>query len=316
LKLRLPVATDIGGINRAERDMPYVFARTFAGFVLVLLCLGTARAADPAGNVVAIAGDCFVEAEGKRTPLKMSDEVHVLDTIDVPTDAKLKLRMNDGSILSVASGSQMTIAAYSIDADGKRHEAALSLTQGLLRAVVSPVDRPSTFEIKTAVGSAGVRSTDWFVEMQPGQMRVGVVSGTVVLKSAGTDAEVTLPAGSGASATPGQDPTAPRVWRKAEFNALSVRTDFPQAAAPKPSPSPRRPTPRSGEPTEPDVPSANPPYNAPSNGYNPNAGGGYNPRPGEGYQPPYGGSSPPGGGSGGRPGGGYQSPSGTGGRSY
>ena len=270
-----------------------VFARTFAGIILVLLCLSAARAADPAGNIIAIVGDCFVEAEGKRTPLKMGAEVHVADTIDVPGNAKLKLRMNDGSILSVSSGSQMTIAAYSIDADGKRHEATLSLTQGLLRAVVSSVDRPSTFEIKTAVGAAGARSTDWFVELQPGQMVVGVVAGTVVLKSAGTGAKVTIPAGSGASATPGQSPTAPRVWRKAEFSALSVRTDFPQAAAPQPSP--RRSTPRSSEPAEPDAPSAYPP---------------------EGYHPPYGGNSPPSGGYGGRPGGGYQSPSGTGGRPY
>jgi hypothetical protein len=309
--------TDIGGINRAEPSMPCVFARTSAGFILVLLCLGAARAAEPAGNVVAIAGDCFVEAEGKRTPLKMGDGVHVADTIDVPSNAKLKLRMNDGSIVSVASGSQMTIAAYLIDADGKRHEAALSLTQGVLRAVVSPVDRPSTFEIKTAVGAAGARSTDWFVEMQPGQMVVGVVAGTVVLQSAGTGAEVTIPAGSGASAATGQDPTAPRVWRKAEFNALSVRTDFPQTAAPKP-PSPRRSTPRSSEPAEPDAPSAYPPPNSPSGGYNPNAGGSYNPGSGQGYQPPYGGYSPPsgGGGYGGRSGGGYQSPSGTGGRPY
>jgi hypothetical protein len=122
---------------------------------------------------------------------------------------------------------------------------------------------------------------------------VGVVAGTVVLKSAGTGAEVTIPAGSGAAASPGQDPTAPRAWRKAEFNALSVRTDFPQAAAPQPSP--RRSTPRSSEPAEPDAPSAYPP---------------------EGYHPPYGGNSPPSGGYGGRPGGGYQSPSGTGGRPY
>jgi hypothetical protein len=294
--------------------MPCVFARTFAGFILVLLCLGAARAADTAGNVVAIVGDCFVEAEGKRTPLKMGEEVHVADTLDVPANARLKLRMNDGSIVSVASASQMTIAAYSTDADGKRHEAALSLTQGLLRAVVTPVDRPSTFEIKTAVGAAGARSTEWFVEMQPGQMVVGVVAGTVVLKSAGTGAEVTIPAGSGASAVPGQDPTSPRLWRKAEFNALSVRTNLPQAAAPKPSP--RRSTPRSSEPAEPDAPSAYPPLNPPSGGYNPNPGGSYNPRSGDGYQPPYGGNSPPSGDYGGRPGGGYQSPPATGGRPY
>jgi hypothetical protein len=304
------------GINRAESDMPILLTRTFAGLILgMTLCLGTARAAEPVGAVVAIAGNCFVEAEGKRTPLKMSDAVHVADTIDVPANAKLKLRMNDGSIVSVAAGSQMTIAAYTIDADGKRHDAELSLAEGLLRTVVSSVDRPSTFEVKTAVGAAGARSTDWFVELQPGQMVVGVVTGAVVLKSAGTGAEVTIPAGSGANAAIGQDPSTPRVWRKTEFNALIERTEFPQATAPKQAP--HRSAPHSDEPT--DIPSANPPPSAPSGGYNPYGGGGYSP-PGGGYQPPsygsqppYGGNAPPGG-YGQRPSGGYQSPSG--GRSY
>jgi hypothetical protein len=150
----------------------------------------------------------------------------------------------------------------------------LSLTQGLLRAVVSSVDRPSIFEVKTAVGSAGVRSTDWFVESQPDQMVVGVAAGTVVLKSAGTGAEVTIPAGSGATASPGQDPTAPRVWRKAEFNALSVRTDFRQAAAPKRSPGGS--TPGYGEPVKPDAPPAHPPS---SGGYGGRPSGGTGGRP-------------------------------------
>jgi hypothetical protein len=281
--------------------------RTFAWAVLVLLCIGTASADDPIGAVGAIAGNCFVEADGKRAPLKMGDKVHIADTIDVPANAKLELRMSDGSVVSMGAGSQVMIAAYSIDADGKRAQATLSLVQGLLRAVVSPVDRPSTFEIKTAVGTAGARSTDWFVEMQPGQMVVGVVAGAVNVTSAGTGAEVTLPAGSGASVAVGQDPTTPRVWRKAEFNALSARTDFPQAAAPKP----RRSVPRAEEPAEPDMSSG---------GYNPNAGGGYNPVPGRGYQPPYGGQpsygSPSPYGSYPPPGGGYQPPSGNSGRLY
>jgi hypothetical protein len=274
--------------------MPGVLVRTFAGFVLVLLCLGTARAADPVGTVVAVADNCFVEADGKRTPLKMGDEVHIAETVDVPANAKLKLRMKDGSILSIASGSQLVITGYSIDADGKRHDATLSLAQGLLRAVVAPVDRPATFEVKTAVGEAGVRSTDWFVEIQPGQMVVGVLTGTVVLKSAATGAEVTIPAGSGANTAVGGDPSAPRIWRKAEFNAVIARTDIPQAAAPKPSP--HRSAPRSGEPAERDVPPA-----TPRGGYYPPAGGGYYPPGGGGYQAPYGGYSPPGGGYGGRP---------------
>ena len=303
--------------------MSRVFARTFVGFLIVLLCYGAAaRAADLAGAVVAIAGDCFVEADGKRTPLKMGGEVHVADTIDVPANAKVKLRMNDGSIVSIAAGSQMKITGFSVDADGKRHAVALSLTQGLLRAVVAPIDRPSTFEINTAVGSAGARSTDWFVEVQPGQMVVGVITGTVAVKSDGTGAEVAVPAGSGSSVAAGQDPTAPRVWRKAEFNALITRTDFAQPAAPKPTPAPRRASPRSDDAAEPEVPATPPaPSYNPGQGGDYNPGGGYNPAPygGGGYQQPYGGGGggytpPPAGGygGGGYGGGGYQHPGGGG----
>ena len=76
--------------------------------------------------------------------------------------------MADGSIISVAAGTQMTIRAYAVDAAGQRQNATLSLGQGLLRAVVAPVTGPARFEVDTAVGTAAVRSTDWFVEAFPG----------------------------------------------------------------------------------------------------------------------------------------------------
>ncbi len=83
--------------------MPNTFARALLGIVFVLFWFGTARSATPAGSVVAISGQCFIEADGKRTALKFGDVLNVTDTVDVPAGAKLKLRMNDGSILSVAA---------------------------------------------------------------------------------------------------------------------------------------------------------------------------------------------------------------------
>ena len=52
---------------------------------------------------------------------------------------------------------------------GSAQKPHLSLGQGLLRAVVAPVERPAKFEVETAVGTAAVRSTDWFVEASPGR---------------------------------------------------------------------------------------------------------------------------------------------------
>ena len=69
---------------------------------------------------------------------------------EVPASGKLKLRMPDGSVISVAASSSMTVASYDIGGAG-RH-AKLSLTQGLLRAVVVAAGGPSIFEVSTAVG--------------------------------------------------------------------------------------------------------------------------------------------------------------------
>jgi hypothetical protein len=285
-----------------------VLARAVLGIVLVLVWSAAARSATLAGSVVAISGPCFVESDGKRAALKFGDPVHVADTVDVPAGAKLKLRMNDGSILSVAAGSQMTIAAYTIDSNGKRHEVELSLGQGLLRAVVAPIDRPARFEVKTAIATAAVRSTDWFIESQPGMVTVAVPVGSVALTSSATGASVLVPARSGASVEAGHDPTPPRVLRQSEFNALIARTAPPvrrratRPAEPVEGYNPTPTGPPGGDAPPPWANSGPPPdqYSPGPGGPGPSPDGGYNPYPGR---------FSPGRGYGRQPGGTYQPPS-------
>jgi hypothetical protein len=194
-----------------------------------LLCLASSIgfAAVGAGSVVGLVGQCVVTRDGRPTPLKLGDAVAVSDTIDVPADGKLKLRMSDGSVISVAAGTRMTVTAYQTDAAGQRQSAQLSLSQGLIRAVVAPVDHPTTFEVSTAVGTAAVRSTDWFIEAKPADAQVGVLSGSVVLRSRATQREVTIPARWGARLEAGRDPVEARVWAPQEFQAVISRTDVP-----------------------------------------------------------------------------------------
>src|SRR3954449_11695685 len=183
--------------------------------------------AQSAGTVIGISGDCFVVSGGSRTALRLGLAVQVGDILDVAAPAKLKLRMADGSIISVASGTQMTIRAYAVDAAGQRQDANLSLGQGLLRAVVAPVTGPARFEVNTAVGTAAVRSTDWFVEVFPASMQVGVLDGTIVMTSDATALSVIIPARWGGRLEAGLDPVPPRVWSQAEFDAVIARTGVP-----------------------------------------------------------------------------------------
>jgi len=204
---------------------PFAIAAIVA--VLAVLRVQEAAAVGPqAGEVLALFGQCFVETAGRRDPLKLGDPVHVGDTLDVITGAKLKLRMNDGSVIAVASGTRVTIAEYRVGAGAEGREATLSLGTGLLRAVVSTVQGPPRFEVDTATGVAAVRSTDWFIEAKPGSTQVGVLDGRVGLKSTATGQEIVIPARWGARVEAGRDPVPARVWTEAEFADFIGRTNL------------------------------------------------------------------------------------------
>ena len=188
------------------------------------LAVGTASAAQDAGTVLTLKGDCFVETDGQRSALMPGATVHVGDKIEVPNGAKLKLRMADGSVISAASGTTMTIAAFQSDASHR--DAKLSLAAGLLRAVVMPAAGPSRFEVDTSTGVAAVRSTDWFVEAGTGEMRVGVLAGVVNMESRATKHGVDIPAGRGSRLDAGKNPEPPRVWGKPEFDKVIAATNL------------------------------------------------------------------------------------------
>lgn len=194
---------------------------------LLPLARRRALAAAACGNVVGIAGACTAMRQGRSVPLKLGEAVDAADTISVPADGKLKLRMSDGSVISLGAGSNLTISAYQTGADGTRQNAQLALAQGVLRAVVAPVSHPAAFEVSTAVGTAAVRSTDWFVIIQPQAMQVGVLSGAVELTSTATRRSVEIPARWGARLEAGRDPVLARPWTKAEFDAVISRTNVP-----------------------------------------------------------------------------------------
>lgn len=198
--------------------------RRLVGALFAMLGLmfwaNTTAAAMPAGTVVAVGGSCTA---GGRA-LVPGSAVQVGDTIDVPPRNKLKLRMVDGSVISIAPGSFMTVEQYNVG--GAARDVKLWLTQGLLRAVVDTVAGPSAFEVSTAVGTASVgsASADWFVKAEPGSAQVGVLAGEVDLTSAATRHSVSIPGRWGTRLETGRDPVPPRNWTEAEFDAVTDST--------------------------------------------------------------------------------------------
>ena len=198
-----------------------------AAIVAVLAGPGMREAAtaEPqAGEVLALFGQCFVETAGRRNALKLGDAVHVGDSLDVAAGAKLKLRMSDGSVVAIASGTRFAIADYRLGNGGESRDARFSLREGLLRAVVSVLRGVPHFEVDTA--TVAVRSTDWFIEARPGSTQVGVLDGRVSLKSVATGREIVIPARWGARVEAGRDPVPARAWTEAEFADFIGRTNL------------------------------------------------------------------------------------------
>jgi hypothetical protein len=166
-----------------------------------------AAAAAPAGTVVGVSGSCTDLGRA----LSRGDTVQIGDTLDVLAGGNLKLRMIDGSVISIASGSRITVT-------GSGRAAKLLMTQGVLR--VTSVTRP--FEVSTAVGTAAVASdsADWFVKAEAGSAQVGVLAGTVNLTNSQTGESVSIPARWGTRLEAGRAPVPPRVWNQMEFNAV------------------------------------------------------------------------------------------------
>ena len=175
--------------------------------------LGTGTAAvTPVGTVIEVSGSCIDHGR----VLKFGDAVQIGDTLDVPPGGKLKLQMADGSAISVAPDSNITVASYNIN--GSSPSVKLSLAQGVLR--ITSATRP--FEVSSAVGTAAASSAsaDWFVESKAGSARVAVLAGIVDLTSNLIGQSVSIPAHWGARLEAGRAPVPPRVWNQMEFNAF------------------------------------------------------------------------------------------------
>jgi hypothetical protein len=193
---------------------------------VLLFWFTAAASADPAGMVVGVSGGCFVESAGARSALQLGTGVQIGDTIAVAADAKLKLRMADGSILAIGSGTRMTVTAYGVTPGGQRQNAQLSMPQGLLHAIVAPTQAPAKFEVNTAVGAAAVRSTDWLIEATANDQQVSVLSGSVLVTSGATRHSVLVPAHQTTRVERGRDPLAPRPLSRAAFNRILGRTEL------------------------------------------------------------------------------------------
>lgn len=197
-----------------------------AGLLVVgLLCGLPAQAQQTAGQVERQKGSASRSAAGDTSDLTQGGRVFVGDEISTGPGARLEIRFDDQSMLTLGENARITIDQFVYAPSGDSNQ-ALNIVSGVFRFATGQIGKltPSNVAFTTPVAVVGIRGTlflggELTVGMPPGQPHYGfqISEGAI---------EVTSPAGSVVLDEPGEGtflpltriaaPTPVRQWTEEE----------------------------------------------------------------------------------------------------
>ncbi len=201
--------------------------------LLVALAAGPARAQAPdaIGSVSAVTGQAQVTSAGESQarPLLPGAEVFEGDRIRTGADGRLRLDLEDGSVLTLGAATEVSLNRFDYAPEQAARNVLLEVPRGILRVLVELLVAHSTFEVQSNTAVASVRGTEWIAEAAPDATAIVGLEGRVAVRNVGPEiaGEVVLLPGDGTTVRPGQPPPAPTQWGAARKNAFIERTALP-----------------------------------------------------------------------------------------
>jgi len=138
----------------------------------VLPASGSPAGEQTAGEVKALIPDVSRNAK----PLAVKDTLQWNDLLKTTAKGRLRASLNDGSILSLGSNSQLLVVQH----DAASQQTTLDLNYGKLRNQVVKITQPGgKYEVKTPNAVIGVIGTDFYVAYENGRTTVICYQGSV-----------------------------------------------------------------------------------------------------------------------------------------
>ena len=184
------------------------------GLVIAVLAVGHAQAQN-AGDVQALQGGANVtRGNAAAAALAQGAAIQRNDIVETADNGKLLIGFVDGTKLTLGPSADVVIDEYVYNPNGGANAAAIRVASGAMRLVAGAVERaggPQAITVKTAVGTIGIRGTDFFVEMEDDHLSVALFSGheVVVSNASGT---TTLRPGEGTDIWGGKAPSQAITW--------------------------------------------------------------------------------------------------------
>ena len=196
-------------------------------FICVAALLPAAPAAD-IGHTTRVIRRADVLRGKSTTALKEQEGVAENDRIRTQSSGRVRVVLNDGSILNIGSSSLLIVrgAAETTSAG------VLELSYGRLRAVVA-AQVGKNFEVRTRTAVCGVLGTTLFIDSSQDLTRVANLSEEpsarvrVTSTNPAARGEVVLLPGQGTSVPAQGPPQPPRRWTLEEVQAANQDTQIP-----------------------------------------------------------------------------------------
>lgn len=159
------------------------WALRFVFCALLAIGLSLTAAAQTAPGVIKagkVQGDVFrLTADGQSLPVKAGDNLIETDTVRTAKGASVVLVFMNGSSVKLGSDSKLKIEEFKMDplgediavakleAEPSKSKTALDLAYGEMIGDVKKLNTESSYNIKTPVGAAGIRGTQFRIVFRP-----------------------------------------------------------------------------------------------------------------------------------------------------
>ncbi|XQW85200.1 FecR family protein [Thalassotalea piscium] len=151
-----------------------------ATVTLVLLSLSTK--ASVAGKTILAKGDVIAldQKSGETRSLKRRSVIYNVDEITTGKLSRAQFNMADAGLITLKENSKLLINDYQYNKETKKGSATLELVSGGLRSISGLIKKTGgDYQVKTPVGSIGIRGTHFAVQVVGDNVVFGVYSGNI-----------------------------------------------------------------------------------------------------------------------------------------
>lgn len=141
--------------------------------------------ADVAGKTILAKGqvNAVDQTSNEMRKLKRRSKIFDIDNLITGEKSKAQFSMSDGGLITLKENTELKISDYKFDHELNQGSATLEVVSGGLRSISGLIKKSGgDYQVKTPVGSIGIRGTHFAVQVEGDKVLFGVFSGDIDVK--------------------------------------------------------------------------------------------------------------------------------------